>query len=189
MSFQNPNYLQPCLSWCSSPFTPAAWRACTFQSSSPQINWGFFFSPLVSSPDIFWESKVIISWVEAAGRRRDSHASDSRDVIWRFCPERSSFPTLWAVSCEEIHTADQSLTENVKHFIWNHNYTVFIILAVWTVVTVAVSLASATFKFGWELVRRWREITQEMSQSRSFEALAHLCCDKCGLHTCWLLST
>lgn len=58
---------------------------------------GFF----LSAPDIFWESKVIISWAEDVGRRGDSHASDSRDVIWLSCPEWSS-SALCVVSYEEI---------------------------------------------------------------------------------------
>lgn len=63
------NYLWQWASWIlitlslvspgAPPFTPAAWRARTFQSPSPQINW----PPLpLSSPDIFWKPKVIISW-------------------------------------------------------------------------------------------------------------------------------
>lgn len=172
MSFLNPNYTEPCLSWCSSPFTPAAWRACTFQSSSPQINWVFF--PLVSSPDIFWESKVIISWVEAAGRRRDSHASDSRDVIWRFCPERSLSPRCVQSHVRRFIRLTRALLRMISIF-QIHNYTLyFIIPGVWTVVTVAVFLDSPTFKSGRHLAKRWKVIRQKMSQSLSLKALGNL---------------
>lgn len=66
----------------------------------------------------------------------------------------------------------------------NHNYTVFIIPAVRTVVTVAVFLASATYIFGRHLVRRWKVITQEMAQSLSLKAIGNLSLDSCVLYVC-----
>lgn len=62
----NPNYPELCLSWSPSPFLPSAWRIRSFQSSSSEINW-LRLRVFLSSPDIFWESKVIISPGEDVG--------------------------------------------------------------------------------------------------------------------------
>lgn len=79
---------------------------------------GFF----LSSPDIFCESKVIISWAEDVGRQRDSHASDSGDVIWLFCRE-------WSFShCVQSHGGDSydwpgQLIETASEFVdWKLHY-------------------------------------------------------------------
>lgn len=92
---------------------------------------GFF----LSSPDIFCESKVIISWAEDVGRQRDSHASDSGDVIWLFCRE-------WSFShCVQSHGGDSYDWPGQLQSLWTESYIMFIILRVWT---------GPIFKFGWQ---------------------------------------
>lgn len=145
MSFLNPNYTEPCLSWSSSPFTPAAWRAHTFQSSSPQINWVFFSSHLLTSFGSQRLSLVGLRLLEDGETVMHQTAGMSfGDSVLSALPFFFPLPSLCAVSCEEIHMADQSLTETDKH-LWIDNYTVFIIPNVWTVATVSV-LAAPAFK-------------------------------------------
>lgn len=122
MSFLNPNYTEPCLSWCSSPFTPAAWRACTFQSSSPQINWVFFpSSHLLTSFGSQRLSLVELRLLE------DGETVMHQTAGMSFGDSVLSAPLSprCVQSREEIHTADQSLTENDKHFSESQLYCVY----------------------------------------------------------------
>lgn len=63
---------------------------------------GFFFPPshLLTS---FGSQRLSLVGVENVGRPSDSHASDSRDVIWPFCPEWA-VSRLCAGSCEQNQT-------------------------------------------------------------------------------------
>lgn len=137
MSFLNPNYTEPCLSWCSSPFTPAAWRACTFQSSSPQINWVFFpSSHLLTSFGSQRLSLVELRLLE------DGETVMHQTAGMSFGDSVLSAPL--SPRCVQSHVRrfirlTRALLRMISIF-RNRNYTVFIIPAVWTVVTVAVFL-------------------------------------------------